>query len=79
MHLPDGQGIGFMSVDVEGFDLAVLRSNDWQRFRPRFVLAESLKGRLASIEECEIHALMYDVGYEIVGKAHLTCFYRDAA
>jgi len=70
-------GIGFMSVDVEGFDLAVLRSNDWRRFRPRIVMAESLEARLRDIGRCPIHALMTGLGYEIVSKAHFTCFYRD--
>jgi FkbM family methyltransferase len=78
-HLSVGQRIGFMSVDVEGFDLAVLRSNDWIRFRPRIVLAESLAARLADIGQCQIHALMQTNGYEIVGKAHFTCFYRDVS
>jgi FkbM family methyltransferase len=41
-HLPAGQVIDFMSVDVEGFDLEVIGSNDWQRFRPKLVLVEML-------------------------------------
>ena len=39
-HLPPGQLIDFMSVDVEGHDLNVLMSNDWSRFRPRIVVVE---------------------------------------
>ncbi len=76
-HADNREGIGFMSVDVEGFDLAVLRSNDWQRFRPRILMAESLEARLGDIARCPIHALMTSRGYEIVSKAHFTCFYRD--
>jgi FkbM family methyltransferase len=76
-HADGSKGIGFMSVDVEGFDLAVLRSNDWQRFRPRIVMAESLQARLGDIARCPIHTLMTAQGYEIVAKAHFTCFYRD--
>jgi FkbM family methyltransferase len=76
-HIEIDHGIGFMSVDVEGFDLAVLRSNDWQRFRPRIVMAESLQSRLRDIDRCPIHSLMAAQGYEIVAKAHFTCFYRD--
>ena len=29
-----------LSVDVEGFDLEVLKSNDWERFRPRVICVE---------------------------------------
>src|SRR5438093_4691896 len=32
--LPPGVHIDFMSVDVEGYDLEVLRSNNWSQFRP---------------------------------------------
>lgn len=46
-HLPSGQSIDFLSVDVEGLDLNVLRSNDWERFRPRCVVSEALNADLA--------------------------------
>ncbi len=39
-YLPKGQRIDFMNVDVEGHDLKVLESNDWDRFRPRIVVVE---------------------------------------
>jgi len=32
--------VDFLSVDTEGLDLAVLQSNDWSLYRPRFVLVE---------------------------------------
>ncbi|MDZ4168039.1 MAG: FkbM family methyltransferase [Coriobacteriia bacterium] len=34
------RAIDFLSVDTEGLDLAVLKSNDWVRHRPRLVLVE---------------------------------------
>nr|WP_321496402.1 FkbM family methyltransferase [uncultured Methanolobus sp.] len=37
----DKKHIDFMSVDVEGHDLAVLKSNNWDKYRPTFVLVES--------------------------------------
>jgi hypothetical protein len=51
-----------MNVDVEGFDLAALRSNDWGRFRPRFVVVED-----AEVDESksEIVAFMRGQGYEV--------------
>ena len=41
-HLPPGKQIDFLSVDVEGLDLNVLRSNNWERFRPRVILVEDM-------------------------------------
>jgi len=44
--------IDFMSVDTEGFDLEVLKGNNWRRFRPRVLCVESTPGiRLKNGEE----------------------------
>ena len=40
MYVPEGQRIDFFSVDVEGFDLDVHQSNDWQKYRTLVVLVE---------------------------------------
>jgi FkbM family methyltransferase len=34
----------FLSVDVEGLDLQVLKTNDWTRFRPRVICVENWGG-----------------------------------
>jgi FkbM family methyltransferase len=39
-HLQNGQTIDFLSVDVEGTDLDVLKGNDWRSTRPTVVLVE---------------------------------------
>lgn len=41
-HLPEATRIDFLSVDVEGYDLEVLQSNDWSAQRPTAVLAEQI-------------------------------------
>ena len=38
-----GKEIDMMSVDVEGLELSVLQSNDWNKFRPRVILLESFE------------------------------------
>jgi hypothetical protein len=40
-HLPDGQGIDFMSMDLEGAEPGALASNDWSRFRPKAIVIET--------------------------------------
>lgn len=75
-NLPAGQGIDFMSVDVEGFDFEVLKSNDWAKYRPKYVLAEILGSSLNEIERSSIGRLMSEVGYEIYAKCVNTVFFR---
>lgn len=41
-YLPANQTIDFLTVDVEGLDLAVLRSNNWQKYRPVVILTETI-------------------------------------
>ena len=44
-YLPKGQKIDLLSVDAEGMDLEVLRSNDWKKYRPEMIIAEDLTDR----------------------------------
>ena len=39
-HLPKGTQIDFISIDCEGHDEKVIKSNDWQLYRPKVVLVE---------------------------------------
>lgn len=74
-HLPTGQQIDFLSVDVEGKDEEVLRSNDWTRYRPRFILAETLRTDMLNLDKCPVVQLLCDVGYRPVSKAYNTSFF----
>jgi FkbM family methyltransferase len=56
-YLPPGQGIDFLSIDVEGMDLSVLQSNDWNRFRPHFLLVEAHERTVLAIENDPITCL----------------------
>jgi FkbM family methyltransferase len=42
-HLPEGQEIHFLKVDVEGLESEVLRGNDWSINRPWIVVVESTR------------------------------------
>lgn len=37
------QSIDFLSVDTEWFDMEVLESNDWQSFRPKVIVLETVE------------------------------------
>lgn len=78
-HLPVGQQIDFLSVDVEGKEEEVLRSNDWSRYRPRFILAETLRTDMLNLGECPVVQCLRGVGYAPVGKAYNTSFFAREA
>lgn len=40
-HLPPGQTIDFLKIDVEAHEYEVIHGHDWSRWRPRLVLVES--------------------------------------
>jgi FkbM family methyltransferase len=78
-HLPKGlPGIDFMSIDVEGLDLEVLRSNDWQRFAPRAVIAECSGSDLVTLMHNPISLFMSSVGYKPYAKTgHSVVFVEE--
>ena len=74
-YLPPGQIINFLSVDVEGFDLKVLSSNDWTKFRPKVVLAEVLGSSLNKIEKDPVYNYMVSQEYFLFAKLLHTCIF----
>jgi FkbM family methyltransferase len=75
-HLPKGQNIDFLTVDVEGMDLEVLRSNDWTVFRPECVLIESLQSSLESAVRGDACAFLQSKGYVLFAKTFNSLFFR---
>jgi FkbM family methyltransferase len=75
-HLKN-QKIDFLNVDVEGFDLNVLQSNDWSKYRPRFALVELLQSSLHSIDKHKVVQFMRRHGYQVYAKQMNTVFFKD--
>jgi FkbM family methyltransferase len=72
-----GQKIDFLSVDVEGLDLEVLKSNDWNKYRPKFVLAEILKNNFSDLNQDLVVSFMKEQGYAVYAKQINTVFFED--
>lgn len=78
-YLDDKQTIDFISIDVEGLDLEVLKSNDWNRYRPQLVLIEDLQ-RLSLnefITNSELYSYLNLLNYELVAKTLNTLFFKN--
>ena len=75
-HLPPEQIINFLSVDVEGLDLQVLASNDWNKYRPKVVLAEVLGASLNTIKQDPVYKYLTNQGYILFSKLIHTCIFK---
>lgn len=72
-----GKKIDFLSVDAEGLDLEVLMSNNWNRYRPKIVLAEVLGYAVAQPEASQVVQFMEAQGYMVCCKLINTVVFQD--
>jgi hypothetical protein len=62
------------SLDIEGFDLELLRLIDWTKFRPRVICVED-SGDWILDRVTEIHLLLVGLNYLRVGITPLSSIY----
>lgn len=75
--LPVGQEIDFMSIDVEGWDFEVIRSNNWEKYRPRYLLTEILESSLDNIERHPLVIYLKERNYVLYSKCMNTVIFMD--
>lgn len=71
--------IDILSIDTEGFDMQVLKSNDWTRFRPTLICIESamhtMNGKNTKKED-DHEVFLENIGYERVYDNGLNSIYK---
>ena len=76
-HVPAGTKIDLLTVDVEGLDYDVLRSNDWGRYSPEFILVECLGAQTQEQASSDpVAQLLLGQHYSIVAKTMNTVLFR---
>jgi FkbM family methyltransferase len=77
-YLPPGQIIDFLSLDVEGYELEVLKSNEWERFRPRVIVVEEMSTKgIEEVPLLEINSFLVSHKYKLIGMIPNSLFYAD--
>jgi FkbM family methyltransferase len=66
--------IDFLSIDVEGLDLKVLKSNDWDTVRPKVVLIEDFNSA-GEVKDSKIYEYMRTLDYVYLCKTVSNSFY----
>lgn len=76
-HLEENQKIDFFSIDVEGLDLEVLRSNDWKKYRPQIVVTECLEADMINIQRDPVAHFLIEMGYAPYAKTGYSVIFME--
>jgi len=69
--LQEAGKVDFLSVDCEGVDMEVIKSNDWDLYRPTLVCVEH------SMPKSELHEFMNSVNYTFLRETQGNTFFKD--
>jgi len=75
--LPENTAIDLLNVDVEDLDLEALRSNDWEKYRPKLVAVEDLRFNPGNPTSSEIFTFMEEQEYVFVAYIGLTLMFVE--
>lgn len=75
-NLHAGQKIDFLTIDTEGFDLSVLKSNDWEKYKPDIILCEDTEFSINSPSKSEIYNYLIEKDYYLIAKTLSTLLFK---
>ncbi len=75
-HVAPGTTIDFLTIDTEGLEMEVLRSNDWEKYQPTIIILESHIIEIEKYLNSELDLFMKNLGYTLVGKSYYSYFYK---
>lgn len=64
------EDINFLSIDCEGVDMEVLKSNNWETKRPQLICVEH------SMPKVELDSYMKEINYELLSRTQGNSFYH---
>ena len=76
-HLDKTKKLLFFTIDVENFELDVLKSNNWEKYRPLFVLSHFKSKNIENNLSSEMTLYLKEKGYELCAKSYNSVFYKN--
>ena len=74
-NVPDP--VDVMSVDCEGFDLQALQSNNWDQYRPHWLIVEDLEAYESFNRPSAIYLFLTAQNYSRIAQVGFSTFYKD--
>ena len=76
-NLEVNQRIDFLTIDAEGFDFEILKSNNWDKYRPQYILVEQ-EFDVDKIVQDKIFLFLRELEYVLVARTMRTSIYQTA-
>lgn len=79
-YLPENQKIDFINIDAEGLDFEIIKSLDWKKYKPDFLLAENLELKNEDIVQFggdEMYRYLKELGYIVIAKTMRTVIFKN--
>jgi len=73
------QNIDFLSIDVEGLDYDVLKSNNWNKYRPKVVVIEYFPKGIDLLVNDKVYQFLNEIGYRFYCNSCSNIFYIENA
>lgn len=74
-YLPKNTQIDCLSVDVEGFDISVLKSLNFFKYKPKIIIVELFIESFEEIFNEEIYKYLKNYNYNVFAKTYLNVFF----
>ena len=71
----NGRHIDVLDVDTEGIDVQVLKSNNWDKYKPTLILVEDQDETVENLEQLETYKFLHPLGYKLIAKTMSTAIY----
>jgi FkbM family methyltransferase len=76
-NLPSNKKIDLLTIDVEGNDFNVLKSLNFDKYRPKLIVVELHKFDLSTIQENEVYQFLITKNYDLVSFATMNGYFLD--
>lgn len=71
-----GKEIGLLNIDVEGMDLDVLKSNDWNECKPRVICIEDSRYIPSAPEQSAVYTYLSEKQYSLIAYVGATLIFQ---
>lgn len=75
--LPTDTSIDLMSIDAEGRDLDVLKSNNWHRYCPQILVVESMRASSEPSASRMLDEFLYQLGFKLVARFYNSLIFQS--